>query len=119
MSDCHILAGDKYGNRYRVVFHIPVPDQVNAVGVSYRMALVQYLGGATEIKSEIPELGTELTQLQAGELVEYGESFYSNPNETLAQKQVKLDARFNEVKNEVLQDWQDVLSYWGYSRDVP
>lgn len=45
MSDYHILNGLADGNQYRVVFHLPVPDMTNSVGVNYRMALMEHLGG--------------------------------------------------------------------------
>jgi len=66
MSDYHILAGDRYGNSYRVVFHIPVPDLTNEIGVNYRTAIVEWQGGAVAIVSSVPFIeGSELTQLQA------------------------------------------------------
>lgn len=120
MMDYHILEGDQYGNSYRVVFHIPVPDLTNEVGVSYRTAIVEWQGGATAIESRVPFIeGSELTQLQAGELYEVVRTFNSNPNETLAQKRDKLDAMFASVQVDKQQDFQDILGYWGYSRDVP
>ena len=120
MSNYHILASDTYGNRYQVVFHIPVPDSTNQIDVNYRSAMVEWQGGASGIASQVPLIsGAELTQLQAGELYEVSRPFNSNPGETLIQKQNKIDAMFNEIKAEVQNDFQDILSYWGYSRDVP
>jgi len=118
--DYHILAADKYGNRYNVAFHVPVPDQVNEVNVNYRTAIVEWQGGAAIIESVVPFIeGSELTQLQAGELYEVQRVFHSNPNETLAQKRDRLDAIFADARTEVQQNFQSVLGYWGYSRDVP
>ena len=120
MSDYHILTGDKYGNAYTVVFHVPVPDTLNTVDVNYRTALVEWQGGATEISSQVPFIsGSEMTELQAGQLYEVSRSFNSNPNETLPQKRARLDVMFAEVVSEVQADFQDILGYWGYSRDVP
>ena len=119
MADYHILASDTYGNRYQVVFHIPVPDLTNHIDVSYRSAMIEWRGGASEIASQVPFIsGAELTRMQAGELYEVSRSFNSNPGETLIQKQNKLDVMFNEIKAEVQSDFQDILGYWGYSRDV-
>jgi len=118
--DYHILAGDRYGNQYRVVFHVPVPDLTNVVDVNYRTAIVEWQGGATAIRSVVPFIeGSEFTQLQAGELYEVEHAFNSNPNETLSQKRDKLDAMFADVRTEEQQNFQDILGYWGYSRDVP
>ena len=120
MSDYHILAADKYGNSFSVVFHIPVPDTTNEVSYSYRTAIVEWQGGATEIASRVPFIsGAEETQLQAGELYEVGDKFNSNPGETLAQKRTRLDAIFTARVTEIQADFQDVLGYWGYDRDVP
>ena len=45
MSDYHILTVSDDGNSMRVAAHISVPDVTNDVGVNYRTALVQMLGG--------------------------------------------------------------------------
>lgn len=120
MSDYHILEADQYGNSFRVVFHVPVPNQTNEVSYNYRTAIVEWQGGAENVQSAVPFIsGAELTQLQAGELYEVAESFNSNPTETLAQKRDKLDARFAAVVSDVQSDFQDRLGFWGYSRDVP
>jgi hypothetical protein len=119
MSNYHILTGDRYGNQYQVVFHIPVPDMTNEVGYSYRTAIVEWQGGASNIASSVPFIsGDELTQLQSGELYEVSESFNSNPNETLAQKRDRLDARYAALVTATQADFQDILGYWGYSRNV-
>ena len=121
MADYHIRQADEYGNRFTVVFHIPVPDVNNEVAVNYRTAIVQYQGGAP-IQSILPDIGTEQTQLDAGELYEKVESFNSNPNETLAQKRARLDARFTELAStsgDFIQGLQHILGYWGYERNVP
>lgn len=122
MSNYHILSADRYGNSYRVVFHVPVPDQTNEVGYSYRTAIVEQQTSTEEplVRSVVSFItGTELTQLQAGELYEVAEPFHSNPNETLAQKRTRLDARYAEVVTETQARFQKTLGYWGYSRDVP
>ena len=120
MSDYHILSSDEYANRYSVVFHIPVPDQVNNASYSYRTAIVEWQGGTENIASQVPFItGTELTQLQAGEVYEVQRPFNSNPNETLVQKRDRLDAMFATITTEVQANFQDILGYWGYSRDIP
>ena len=118
MSNYHIIQADTQGNRFTVVMHIPIPNQTNEVGVNYRTAVVEYQGGAP-ISSVLPSIGSEQTQLDAGELVERVYPFYSNPNETLLQKRDRLDTMFGEKVTEVQGELQKVLSYWGYSRDVP
>lgn len=120
MADYHILSADQFGNSFRVVFHIPVPDQNNEVAYSYRTAIVEWQGGAENISSLVPFIaGAELTQMQSGEVYEVSRGFNSNPNETLTQKRDKLDLMFAAVKTEAQADFQDRLGYWGYDRDVP
>ena len=119
MADYHILAGDKYANSFNVIFHIPVPNSTNEAAVNYRVAVVEWQGGASAIESQVPGIGSELTQLQAGELYEVSERFNSNPNETPAQKQAKLDARWTEIRTVEVVSLEQVLSYWGFERVIP
>lgn len=121
MSNYHIREADQYGNRFTVVFHIPIPNVTNQASVNYRAAIVEWQGGAP-IVSRLPSPGAEQTQLDAGEIYELTEAFNSNPNETLAQKRGRLDARWTElasVAGDFIQDLQNKLGFWGYERDVP
>ena len=118
MSDYHILTSDRYGNSYQVVFHVPIPDQANQAGYSYRTALVEWQGGSSNITSRIPNPGTELTQLQSGELFEEIRIFFSVPAETLLEKRNRLDAMFANVVSDTQARLQAILGYWGYSHDV-
>lgn len=119
MSNYHILSADSAGNKFQVVFHVPIPDQLNDVDFSYRTALVDYQGGASNIASVLANPGTELTQMQAGELYEVISDFNSNPNESLAEKRTRLDIDFANVSSDALAELQTILSFWGYERDVP
>lgn len=118
MSNYHILAADKYANKFNVVFHLAVPDQLNEAGLNYQAAIVEWQGGAP-IQSVLPSIGGEQTQLDSGALYEAMEEFHSNPNETLIEKRDRLDTRFGELQTEKQAELQKVLSYWGYNRDVP
>jgi hypothetical protein len=118
MADYHILAADKYGNKFNIVMHFPVSDTINEAGINYRTAIVEWQGGAP-IQSVLTNIGTEQTQLDSGELYERSYSFSSNPGETPAQKQVRLDDMWNEKKTEVQAELIKVLSYWGFSRTIP
>lgn len=62
MADYHALYADANANRFRIVMHFPVPDQLNQAGVNYRTAIVEYRGGAP-ITSRLPNIGAEQTQL--------------------------------------------------------
>ena len=118
MTDYHVLAADRFGNRFQVVMHFPVPDQTNKVEINYRTAIVQWQEGAP-IQSRLTDIGAEQTQLDAGELYERSYSFNSNPGETQAEKQTRLDAMWNEKKIEGQAELLKILSYWGFTRDIP
>lgn len=122
MSNYHVISGSPDGNTYQVVFHIPIPDILNDVGVSYRTALSQMLQlTPTTYPPSIVKFitPTEQAQLDAGELYEYSEQFETNPGMTLIQKRDALDTRYNELVSIVQARLQNVLRYWGFSRDVP
>lgn len=120
MSDYHVMAGDDAGNAFTVAFHVPVPDQDNYVGYSYRQAVVDILGGASNIKSSCPFINpAELTQMQAGEVFEITALFYSYPGENLAAKQARLDTMHGEIVTATQQLYINKLGYWGYSRTIP
>ena len=122
MANYHILSADTYGNRFQVVMHFPVADQDNEVGYSYRTAIVEWQTSvdAPLVQSTVPFItGTELTQLQAGEVYERAYSFNSNPNETLGQKQARLDAMYTANQAAVQDEVGKVLGFWGHNRDVP
>ena len=118
MSDYHILTVSGDGNQFSVVAHFPVPNANNDVGVNYRTALIQSLGGSQP--SAVPFIDpTEQTQLDAGELYEHSATFHTWPGESLLDKRDRLDALYTQKLAEVQQRLAYQLSYWGYSRDVP
>jgi len=120
MSDYHILDNRPDGNQLRVVFHLPVPNENNAVGLNKRTALIEYLGGPQV--SVLPEsrLGAgEADALAAGELYELVWQYDTNPGETLLNKRDALDAKFTSFSNGVIAQLEVRLDFWGYGRDVP
>lgn len=117
MSDYHILAADKYGNKYDVVMHFPVAEVNNEVDVSYRTAIVEWQGGAP-IQSVLINPGLEQAQLDAGELYERVYPFNSNPGETLVDKRNRLDVMYADNLSDIQAELQKVLGYWGYGRNV-
>lgn len=117
MSDYHILAVSDDGNSMHVVAHIPVPDVTNDVGVNYRTALIQMLGG--EQASSVPFIEeSEQAALNAGELYEHSAIFHTWPGETTLQKRDRLDTLYGEAVTRIQAALAYRLSYWGYSRDV-
>jgi len=127
MSNIHVLTGRP--NRWLIVLHIPVPDINNSVGVSYRTALVNSGRGGTSVLSvgEIPEAPgpgeiaqSELDLIETGEVFEHVESFLlESGGTTNPQLLASLDAFYNLRDGQVLLREQDILRYFGFTRDVP
>jgi len=98
--------------------HFPVPDINNDVGVSYRLAVVEYQGGAP-IRSALQNISAlEQQQLDAGEIIERTVIYNSNPSKTLSEKRADIDAIYNSKLSSVTSTIQTMLSYWGYERDI-
>lgn len=121
MSDYHVLESDRYrrGKNFIVVFHIPVPDQDNEVGVNLRTALSEMRG---TVPSRVPanRLGAgEQAALDAGELYEHFWTYRARAGMTLIERRDELDTKFTALSGNIVGILMDVLAYWGYSRDVP
>lgn len=131
MSDYHILGGDKNGNAFQVVFHLPFADIDNAIGVSYRTALTEQRG--TPYESVIPyDLAGEQTALDAGTLLEHSLTYNTNPSLTPAENRNVLrliwtDLQVDDAPNSnmeagepnLISEMQNKLKYWHYTDDVP
>lgn len=115
MSDYHILDCAASQDAARVVFHITVPDEVNAAGVSYRTALVQYLG---EIDSAVPGLDPTAHGLSDGSVYESVQTIEFSALLTNAQKRDAIEARYSALSALILQRAQKMLEFWGMSGDV-
>lgn len=119
----HARTCDEKGNAVEVIFHIPIAAGNNRAAVSYRTALVKSgLGGVTAMTegSANGEITTaEKTQVVAGEIYEVTETFHTNPGETANQLRLRIDARYTELAAQVPPRLQNILSYWGYDRNVP
>ena len=118
MADYHITSADINGNRLNVVMHFPVPDTTNEAAVSYRTAMVEYQGGAP-IASVLTNIGAEQTALDAGAIFERSYAFNTNPGESPAQKQAKIDAMWAAKRTEEQSQLVHTLSYWGFERTIP
>lgn len=121
MADYYILQGNRDGNSIIVAFHVPIPDVDNKVGVSYRVAIIETLADdAGVIASQVPFV-TEAEQLRlnTAEVVETTWAFHTHPGETLVQKRDRIDAAYTAAVPRVQAEWQHLLAYYGYSRNVP
>ncbi len=115
----HVKTQTKNARNAVVVFHIPIPDDTNAVGYSLRSAVSEYVGGAIFI-SEVPWLGgTETADLQNGNLLEVVETVSFLAADNNAQKQTKIDNRFTILETNSVTKIKTILKFWRLNRNVP
>jgi len=116
MSDYHLLESAEKDQAIRVAFHVPVPDELNSVGVNLRTALTQYQPFTT---SAVPAIDTtEQASLEKGELYEHVRQIKYTAAWTNSQKQSHLDAYYTNIVTKIQKKLRAVLKYWGHSRDV-
>ena len=123
MSNYHILTQAQDKKTVNVIFHIPIPDVVNAADKSYRLSLkekLEFESPTGTIESSCPYITpAELTQMQNGEIYEILRSKrFSSLSLTNAQKRNELDAEYNVLKTEARDELQVELEWWGLNRDV-
>jgi hypothetical protein len=120
MSNYHILDGRPDGNAIQVVYHLPVLAGDNAVGVTWRNALVMWKQRNTTSILDASLLSAgEQDDLDAGALYEHQEEFNTQPDITLLEKRDALDARFGALSETLIVQLQARLEFYGLSRDVP
>jgi hypothetical protein len=122
MAKVHILDQNSKKDTARCTFHVAVPDQNNAAGVSYRAALVEYLDPeGAGISSQVPNLDTsdptEDAQIKSGEVYEHSISINFDANLTNAQKADIVDAKYLALSAGILAGIQDRLKFWGMTRN--
>lgn len=120
MSDYHILTTDLRLKTVSTVFHVPIPATNNAVGVSWRAALVLSLGGADAISSVLTDITPEeLNALKAGEIFEDVATVgFSSVNLTNAQRLAQVETAYTAASSDVLAEKQITLNFYGKSGDV-
>lgn len=117
MADYHIMAGSEDGNSYQIIAHFPVPNTVNAAGVNYRTAIIQWLGGTQP--SQCPFVTqAEQDALSAGALLEREYTFYTWPAETSQQKMARIATLYNQELARLSEELGKFLAYWGLGVDV-
>lgn len=119
----HARKSDAQGNGLEVLFHIPIATGNNRAGVSYRLALTRSgIGGTTTMTTGTTDgmiTAAELTQIQAGELYEHAEQFFTAPGEAATALRNRVDARYTELLGIVPARLLLQLTYWGFDRIVP
>lgn len=124
MSDYHILqisqSDGGMSENISIVFHIPVPDQNNNAGVSYRTAIASLVDA--ESVSAVPwlmaDFPDEYADIQAGVIYECSRMLRLPAEWTPTQKRDRIDAYYNTLKGELLNEAQQRFSFWGLNRDV-
>lgn len=121
--DWYVQAGDAVGNSYAVHFLIPIAEAPNRVGLSYRVALLNSgLGGSTGLKPGDGTAGTitndDLGRIQRGEVFERVEAVATHPGETWEEFQTAISKWYAEAADDVAQEIESRLAYFGGAGNV-
>ena len=119
MSNWHSLYSSLKDDWMKIVFHIAVPEEVNAVGKNL-VDVMPYFKPITV--SEVPYLGAthaeELAAIIAGTIYEYSEIIHYNAALTNPQKVILVDARYTELVTIKQNEIRACLKYYGKNQDV-
>jgi len=119
----HAQQSDVSGNGVNIIYHIPIATGNNRAGYSYRLALVASgIGGTTVMATGTTNgkiLAAELAQIQAGEIFEYQEQFFTSPGEIATALRDRVDARYTALLSIIPAQLILRLTYWGFDRNVP
>lgn len=122
MSDYHILVQAKNKKSISAVFHVSVPATgTNEAGISWRDAVVLEQGGQAAINSILSDVTgmQEETEMKAGALIEVAATVrFSSLNLTLARRRQEIEAKFNEIQNNLITEKQETLAFIGFDADV-
>jgi len=120
MADYHIRDVSDEVKTVRCVFHITIPATNNSVGVAYRDALVEHLGGADNITSVLLGISTaDLTKLKTGELLERPLTVrFSSTSLTSAERLSEVRAKYTSETITILDELENTLQYYGYSGSI-
>lgn len=122
MANWHIITGDNDANSFRVVYHIPIPDENNSANPALRLRAVLIssgVGGKTMLTPGNGQDGTisttEKNQIEGGERFEIVETVNTNPLEALADLTTKINARFAILSTDKLAQLRKNLKYYGHA----
>ena len=121
MSNYHVLEVNDKKDAASVVFHIPVPDEVNSVGINLRVILKQYLADReivpvmSWLQTDNP---TEYAQIENGEVYEHSLQVRYNANETDLYKRDQIDAKYTSLVSIIPNIIRERFKFWGLNRDV-
>ncbi len=115
--DIHILTFAENKKTVSCIFHIPVPPSgQNQAGISWRDAIVKEQGGASGIKSVLPDVTTqEDSALKAGVVLEVPFTVrFSSTHLTDAERLQEVKNKFNAEKAKILTQKQATLAFMGF-----
>lgn len=120
MSNYHIRKTSDDLKTVSVVFHVPIPDANNTVGVNWRSALVLELGGADAISSVLTDISTEEeSAMKAGSIYEVSRTVrFSSLNITNAERLAEVEAAYTTTASEMIAEKQVTLNFMGKDGDV-
>ena len=119
MANYHALDGDTKGGGVTIAFHIPVPNDDNVAGTStLRQAIVDDPDQRTD--SRVPGIeSAEQTQLTAGELLEVVKFIRFPPGTSLVEIRNKVDAEYQFLTSDTVNNLRYKYALWGFERTVP
>jgi hypothetical protein len=120
MAAIHVLSGAETGGSFQVVFHFPVPDTNNSVGVNYRAALVASgKGGSTRLTEGTGpgEITTaEKAQIESGAVYEHSRTIQQSGGD-LSTPNLLAEVRsfYSRDKGDLTARIAVALQYFGYT----
>lgn len=122
MSDIHVLSGAEAGGSIQVVFHFPVPDTNNSVGVNYRTALVASGKGGTTAMTEGTDPGeistAEKALIESGAVYEHSRTIiFSGGPLSGAQLVAQVRSFYTRDKADLTARIATALKYFGFTAD--
>ena len=107
----HILEQDVGNKTVNCIFHIPVPDEANAVGVNWRIAVVRSLKPAPLLNWNSQD---ENTQIENGEVLEIMEAVrFSSVGLTDTERLLEIDAAYTTRSATLLSELAVKLNFYG------
>lgn len=120
MSNYHILKTATNMKTVNAVFHVPIPNANNEVGMNWRTAVIESQGGADNITSVLGNISSdELTALKNGSIYEHVVSVkLGSLNLTNAERLAKVEDTYISTKASIIAEKQITLNFYGYAGDI-
>ena len=119
MADIHVITGNN-NQSWTLIMHFDIPDQNNAVGVNYRVALINSgLGRTTQLPDGDGTEGTissdEKTSIESGSLYEYAHSIeIDGSGVSTDSRRTAIRLAYNNSSTAVIASLQRQLKFYGH-----